>query len=55
MAFEAKKEGDDHGGNLIIVYFDKEACRLAITKYVVVEELPFWHVESEGFESYFLC
>ena len=51
LAFEAKKEGDDQGGNLISVYFDKEACRLAIAKYVVVEELPCRHVESEGFKS----
>ena len=51
LAFEAKKEGDDQGGNLISVYFNKEACRLAIAKYAVVEELPFRHVEIEGSRS----
>ena len=51
LTFETKKEGDDHGVKLIIVHFNKEACRLSIAKYLMVEELPFRHVASEWFKE----
>ncbi|KAM6564201.1 hypothetical protein CsatB_030096 [Cannabis sativa] len=52
LCFEPKKEGE--GGataNLIAVQFDKQKCRQSIAKYILLEELPFRHVESEGFRQ----
>ncbi|XP_060972145.1 zinc finger BED domain-containing protein RICESLEEPER 4-like [Cannabis sativa] len=52
LCFEPKKEGE--GGvttNFITVQFDKQKCRQSIAKYILLEELPFRHVESEGFRQ----
>ena len=51
LGFEPKKEGDTDGRQLAVVHFDKEACRLAVAKYIVLDELSFRHVEHEGFRE----
>ena len=51
LGFEPKKEGDKDGGQLVVVHFDKEACRLGVAKYIVLDELSFRHVEHEGFRE----
>ncbi|PON83907.1 Ribonuclease H-like domain containing protein, partial [Trema orientale] len=50
LCFELKKEGPGDG-NLIAVQYNKERCRKAIARYILLEELPFRHVESEGFKQ----
>ena len=34
---------------LVVVSFNVEACRKALARMVIVDELPFKHVEGEGF------
>ena len=50
LCFELKNE-DGEGGNLIAAKFNKEACRKAVAKYLVLDELPFRHTEGEGFKQ----
>ena len=38
--------------SLLAVAFNKEACRAALCKYLVVDELPYRHVEGEGFKEF---
>lgn len=37
---------------LMAVSFSKEACRIALAKMIVIDELPFSFVEGEGFRLY---
>ena len=50
LCFEPKNE-DGEGGNLVVVQFNKEACRKTVAKYLVLDELPFRHIEGEGFKQ----
>lgn len=43
LCFQPKNEGDGEGGNLVPVKFNKE--------YIVLYELPFRHIEGEGFKQ----
>ncbi|KAK9265824.1 hypothetical protein L1049_001791 [Liquidambar formosana] len=48
------KEHDGAGsGALKVVNYSDKACRNALAKMIIVDELPFRHVEKEGFRS--LC
>lgn len=51
LTFEAKKEGEEGRGNLIIVQFNKEVCKKAVAKYIVLYEFPFRHVENKEFRE----
>ena len=42
---EMKDESKSH-------VFDKEACRKALTRLIIIDELPFSFVEKEGFQQY---
>ena len=51
LAFDIMKEGENgNEGNLISVQFSEEEARKAITKYIVMSELSFRHVESKAFK-----
>lgn len=50
LCYEPKKEGGVDP-KLVAVGYDKEACRKSVAKYLVLEELSFRHVESEGFRQ----
>nr|KJB25738.1 hypothetical protein B456_004G207100 [Gossypium raimondii] len=39
-------------GNLSTWRFDQEACRKRLTQMIVIDELPFKFVESEGFKKF---
>ncbi|KAK2652856.1 hypothetical protein Ddye_012712 [Dipteronia dyeriana] len=38
--------------NLVAVGFDKEACRKACNRMIIVDELPFSFVEKDGFRDF---
>jgi hypothetical protein len=44
-----KEDGNESGSVLTGVHFDAEACRKALARMIVVDELPFKFVEGEGF------
>ena len=50
LAFQ--KNLDDSGGNLLAVGFSKEACRIACAEMIIIDELPFSHLEGEGFRKF---
>ncbi|XP_062085571.1 zinc finger BED domain-containing protein DAYSLEEPER-like [Humulus lupulus] len=43
-------KGRERGGKAVA--YNKEACRVALTQYIVLDELPFRHVEGEGFKRF---
>lgn len=44
-----KEDGNGSGSVLTGVHFDAEACRKALARMIIVDELPFKFVEGEGF------
>ncbi|TXG57149.1 hypothetical protein EZV62_018462 [Acer yangbiense] len=48
LTFEKTNMGDGTG-NLVAMGFSKDACRKALSKMIVLDELPFSFVEREGF------
>ncbi|KAK3212241.1 hypothetical protein Dsin_016947 [Dipteronia sinensis] len=40
------------GSNLVAVGFNKEACRKACMRMIILDELPFSFVEGEGFREF---
>ncbi|CAI8615833.1 unnamed protein product [Vicia faba] len=44
-----KEDGNGSGSVLTGVHFDVEACRKALARMIIVDELPFKFVEGEGF------
>lgn len=40
------------GSNLVAVGFNQDACRLACTKMIIIDELSFRFVEQEGFKLF---
>ncbi|XP_060672818.1 zinc finger BED domain-containing protein RICESLEEPER 2-like [Ziziphus jujuba] len=51
LTFGAQNESD--GSNLFAVGFNKEACRLACAKMIILDKLPFSFVEGHGFRMFF--
>jgi hypothetical protein len=56
MGFEAKREGqgvvgEGTCGNLVITKYNATKIREAISKMIIVDELPFRFVEGEGFRT----
>lgn len=54
LSFEVKREGQVGGnegscGNLVIAKYNASKVRDAISKMIIVDELPFRFVEGEGF------
>ncbi|XP_050895477.1 zinc finger BED domain-containing protein RICESLEEPER 2-like [Lathyrus oleraceus] len=44
-----KEDGNGSGSVFTGVHFDAEACRKALARMIIVDELPFKFVEGEGF------
>lgn len=44
----------DHpsSGKLLVVGFNKETCRNALSKMIVLDELPFKFVQGEGYKHF---
>ena len=42
----------DVKSNLMAIDFDKEECRKACTRMIIVDELPFSFVEKDGFRDF---
>ena len=40
------------GSSLSAVSFDVDRCRQALARMIIVDELPFSHVEGEGFRKF---
>ena len=49
LSFQVNNSG---GGDLTVVSFNKEDCRKALAKMVVLDELSFRFVEGEGFKKF---
>ncbi|KAM6546253.1 hypothetical protein CsatB_026989 [Cannabis sativa] len=41
LSFEPLKGGKEGDGQLVAVAYNKEACRTALTQYIVLDKLPF--------------
>jgi hypothetical protein len=57
LSFEAKREGqaavgEGSSGNLVIAKFNASKIRAAISRMIIVDELPFRFVEGEGFQDF---
>ncbi|XP_062085714.1 zinc finger BED domain-containing protein RICESLEEPER 1-like [Humulus lupulus] len=46
------QSGNDGGGNLLAVTFNKERCRKALAKFVIKDEQAFSVVEGEGLKEF---
>ncbi|KAK9273474.1 hypothetical protein L1049_018284 [Liquidambar formosana] len=46
------QDSDCHSSSLSNWKFDQELCRQALTKMIIVDELPFKFVEREGFKNF---
>ncbi|KAK3010916.1 hypothetical protein RJ639_011022 [Escallonia herrerae] len=51
LSFEPKKE-DNTMGDLKASRFSTEECRLILAEMIIVDELPFNHVEKQGFRKF---
>ena len=51
LFFQPKKSGEE-GGKLVASIFSVEACREALCRMVIVNELPFRFVEGKDFRFY---
>ena len=49
LSFTKKEDGSN---SLVAVSWTKEKAREYLAKYIVLDELPFRHVEGEGFRQY---
>lgn len=47
-----KEDGKGVGNTLVGVSFDVEACREALSRMIIIDELPFKFVEGEGFRYF---
>nr|KYP44898.1 hypothetical protein KK1_033579 [Cajanus cajan] len=50
-----KKEDWKGSGSVltvIVVHFDVDACKQALTRMIIVDELPFKFVEGKGFHFF---
>ncbi|KAF7841070.1 zinc finger BED domain-containing protein RICESLEEPER 2-like [Senna tora] len=56
LSFQPKKKkeegGEGTGGTLSVISFDVTACREALARMIIVDELPFKHVEGERFRYF---
>jgi len=59
LSFEAKREGkvgvgggEGSCGNLVITKYNASKIKLAISKMIIVDELPFKFVEGDGFQEF---
>ena len=52
LSFQNVKGGKEGETNLVAIAYNKEACRVALTQYIVLDEFPFRHVEGEGFKRF---
>jgi hypothetical protein len=57
LSFEAKREGQvavskGSMGNIVIAKYNAKKIRVAISKMIIVNELPFRFVEGEGFQEF---
>jgi len=57
LSFEAKREGqavvgEGSSGNLVIAKFNASKIRAALSRMIIVDELPFRFVEGEGFKDF---
>ena len=43
---------NNSGGNLLVVGFSKEECRIACAKMIIIDVLLFSHLEGEGFRKF---
>ncbi|XP_048323252.2 zinc finger BED domain-containing protein RICESLEEPER 2-like [Ziziphus jujuba] len=50
LTFDKKSDGS--GSNLVATIFNKEACRMACAKMIILDELPFSFVEGHGFRHF---
>ncbi|PON96394.1 Zinc finger, BED-type [Trema orientale] len=51
LSFEPKKGGKEGEVSLVAVQYNKEACRQAVSRYIMLDELPFRHIEGEWFRQ----
>ncbi|KAF7808335.1 zinc finger BED domain-containing protein RICESLEEPER 2-like [Senna tora] len=54
LSFQPRKKEDGEGAGIKLkgVTFDITACRQALARMIIVDELPFKHVEGEGFRYF---
>ena len=50
LSFKGRKDGECD--SFLVKTFNKEACRAALTRMVIKDELPFTFVEGEGFREF---
>ena len=52
LSFSIKTETESESNNLLAIGYNKKACRKALAKMVVLDEMPFRTVEGEGFRQF---
>ncbi|KAE8727288.1 hypothetical protein F3Y22_tig00005566pilonHSYRG00018 [Hibiscus syriacus] len=54
LSFQQLKKEDGQGGSSVLtsIHFDVDACRQALARMIIVDELPFKFVEGEGFRYF---
>ena len=52
LSFKGRKDGECD--SFLVKTFNKEACRAALTRMIIKDELPFIFVEGEGFREFWV-
>ena len=52
LSFSIKIETGSESSNLLAIWYNKEACRKALAKMVVLDEKSFRIMEGEGFRQF---
>ncbi|KAF7126546.1 hypothetical protein RHSIM_Rhsim11G0012000 [Rhododendron simsii] len=52
LSFQKKDHNSETSANLVPVAFSADACKRALAKMIIIDELPFSFVEGEGFKDF---
>ncbi|KAF7152365.1 hypothetical protein RHSIM_Rhsim01G0167900 [Rhododendron simsii] len=52
LSFQRKENNGETSANLVPVAFSADACKRALARMIIIDELPFSFVEGEGFRDF---
>ncbi|KAL0003920.1 hypothetical protein SO802_011481 [Lithocarpus litseifolius] len=52
LSFQEKREGKSGSNVLVVANYSEERIRLALTRMIIIDELPFKFVERQGFQEF---
>jgi len=52
LSFQAKREGESGSNVLMVANYSEEMIRLALTRMIIIDELPFKFVKRQDFQEF---